>query len=77
MEIADCAPRLRAGGVVGCVKIDDIEFELAPHTPVTVHDFKAEEPQASSDPLYDSSTYAGGNVPGFDFSEFDKPGESS
>lgn len=73
--IAERAPELRRAGVTH-LEIDGIAMDLAPHNPLTVDDFKADAPQQSSDPLYDSSTYAGGQVPGYTF-EREPEGDAS
>lgn len=71
--LAEHAPSLRVAGITK-LAIDGIELELAPHTPVSAQDFAPPQSQHSSDPLYDSSTYAGGQVPGYNLDT--EPAES-
>lgn len=64
--IAERAPRLREAGI-SSLTLDGFSVQLTPF----VASGKVEAapmPQESSNPLFDSSTYAGGDVPGFDLS---------
>ena len=71
--IAESATRLRQVGVQ-TLSIGDVSVTLTPWQEGGKVEV-APMPQESSNPLHDSSTYAGGFVPGFDLTDINRDHE--
>ena len=73
--VAKHAPSLRAAGLEA-LTVEGIAMQLAPHIPPAGKDgLDRKQRDESSNPLYDSSTYADGVVPGYNLKGLNEPDE--
>lgn len=71
--IAESAARLRQVGVQS-LSIGDVSVTLTPWQESGKVE-AAPMPQESSNPLFDTATYAGGDIPGFDLTDINRDHE--